>query len=156
MSHDKVSQIVNQFTHTQKLETGEKVGVKILRTKDGMRIALKLLDIIAPTVGGAVDGFRHDDELHGAPTSFRDLSLVLCSQIDKLDILNLIDILLEDLTIDGNDVNVDDYFAANYGQLIEILEVSLKANFSSFFMGKGIKARFMKTIQNLMGLTSTE
>ena len=58
--------------------------------------------------------------------------------------------MLDELQIDGNEVDIEEYFAANYGELIEILEFSLKENFSSFFMGKGIKARFLQAIESLM------
>tara|TARA_R110002126_G_scaffold34517_7_gene106823 strand:+ start:582 stop:971 length:390 start_codon:yes stop_codon:yes gene_type:complete len=123
---------------------------------EGIAVAKRLLNVIAPTTGAALDGLQHDDILHGAPKSLSNLAMILCSQIDKAQIENLITVLLQDLYIEGQEVDVEEYFAANYGELVEILEFSLEVNFKSFFMGKGIKARLMKGVQTLMAQVSPE
>lgn len=148
---------LNKFRREKTLESGKKVGIKILRTTAGIAVAKRLMNVVAPAVGGAADGMRHDDFVHGAPKSFTHLALTLCEQLDKVQIENLITVLLEDLTIDGKEVDYEEYFAANYGELIEILEFSLRENFNTFFTGKGIKARFLKTIQGMiLGETPVE
>ncbi len=141
---------VNKFRRTTTLENGDKATVRVLRMIEGVATAKKLLNVIAPAVGGAADGMRHDDIIHGAPRSFTNLALTLCGQIEKVQIEDLIVLLLDDMQINGKDVDINDYFAANYGQLVEVLEFSLRENFSSFFTGKGIKARFLKTVESLM------
>lgn len=148
---------LNKFRREKTLESGKKVGIKILRTTAGIAVAKRLMNVVAPAVGGAADGMRHDDFVHGAPKSFTHLALTLCEQLDKVQIENLITVLLEDMTIDGKEVDYEEYFAANYGELIEILEFSLRENFNTFFTGKGIKARFLKTIQGMiLGETPVE
>lgn len=152
----EIQKILGKFRKEGQLENGKKISVKVLNMTAGIGVARKLLAVIAPAVGGTLDGLKHDDIIHGAPKDFTDLSLTLCSQIDKIQVESLIDILLTDLTVDGVPVDIEEYFAGNYGELIEILEFSLKVNFSTFFTGKGIKARFFKTIQTLMGSISPE
>jgi len=146
----------SKYMRDGKLSSGKKFTVKILRTMAGITVARKLNKIILPLIGGGADGLKHDDYIHGAPQSFTNLALLLCEQLDKAQIEDLIIVLLEDLSIDGKDVNIDDYFAANYGELVEILEFSLKENFGSFFTGKGIQALLTKKIKGLWDNTQSE
>jgi hypothetical protein len=149
--------IANKFRRESKFtDSGKKFSVRILPMTEGISVAKKLLSVIAPTTGSALDGLQHDDILHGAPKSLSTLAMILCNQIDKVQVENLIIVLLQDLYIDNQEVNIDEYFAANYGELIEVLEFSLEVNFKSFFMGKGIKARLMKGVQTLMAQMSPE
>lgn len=141
---------LHKFRREITLENGKKVQIKVLKTTAGIAVAKKLLNLVAPALGGAADGMRHDDFVHGAPKSFTHLALTLCDQIDKVQIENILLVLLEDLTVDGKDVDFDEYFAANYGELVEILEFSLRENFSTFFTGKGMKARLVNTVKNLI------
>lgn len=145
-----LKQIADKNRREKKLESGKTVSIKLLRTTIGIAVAKKLLNLVAPAVGGAADGMRHDDFVHGAPKSFTHLALTLCDQLDKVQIESIITVLLEDMYIDGNEINYDEYFMANYGELIEILEFALRENFNTFFTGKGIKARFLKTIQGML------
>ena len=145
-----IQSALSKFRRQKTLENGKKIQIKVLRATAGIAVAKKLMNVIAPALGGAADGMRHDDLIHGAPTSFTHLALTLCDQIDKVQIEDLISVLLEDMTVDGKDIEFDDYFAANYGELIEILEFSLRENFATFFTGKGMKARFLKVVQGLI------
>lgn len=149
----ELKDIASKYRRSKTLENGKKIEIKILRMTAGLAVAKKLLNLVAPAIGGAADGMRHDDFVHGAPKSFTHLALTMCDQIDKIQIENIIAVLLDELIVNGKVLSpeeVDDYFAANYGELIEILEFSLRENFSTFFTGKGMKARFMTTIKNLM------
>jgi len=129
------------------ISSGKNVRIVLLPAiTKGIPVARRLLNIIAPTVGGTLDGLKHDDFIHGAPKTFSDLSLVVCQQLEKAEVGNLIFTLLENMEVDGKTVNLDDYFMANYGEMIEILEVALKENFESFFTGNGMKQRFLKVV----------
>ena len=139
------------------LANGKKVKVKLLPAiSEGIPVARRLLNIVAPAVGGALDGMRHDDVLHGVPKTFTELSLVLCSQLDKAEIANIIVTLLDQLEVDNKDVDLDDYFTANYGEMVEILEFSLKENFQSFFTQSGMKQRFNKVIGMILASQTEE
>ena len=149
-----IEAITKKFRRTTTIKDSngveKKVSIRVLPMTQGITVAKKLLAVIAPAVGGAFDGMRHDDYIHGAPKSFSNLALLLCEQIDKIEIEKLIAALLFNIEVDGQEVILDEYFSANYGELIEILEFALKENFSTFFTASGIKARLLGTIQNLM------
>lgn len=162
-------QITNKFrrettikvydSHLKK-EVDKKIGIKILGLHLGWSVSQKLLQIVAPLVGGAVDGMRPADMFQEVPKTFTHMALTLCQQIDKAQSYELILILLDELTIDGKPFaspeELDQYFGGNYGELMQILEFSLKENFGSFFTGNGMKGRFLKVIQMIMGSTLSE
>ena len=66
---------VEKYRRTTKISSGKKVTVRVLRMTEGISVAKKLMNVIAPAIGGAADGMRHDDLIHGAPRSFTDLAL---------------------------------------------------------------------------------
>lgn len=137
---------------------GKNVRIKLLPALTvGIPTARRLLNIIAPAVGGTLDGLRHDDFIHGVPKTFSDMSLVVCQQLENAEIHQIIFTLLENMEVDNKVVNLDEYFMANYGEMIEILEFALKENFQSFFTGNGMKERFHKVVGMIMsGQTQEE
>lgn len=151
-----LSKVVSGFRRKTKLSNGTSISIKVLRMSQGISVGKKLLNVIAPSVGGALDGLKHDDYIHGAPKSFSNLALMLCDQIEKVQVEDLIMTLLADMLVDDNEIDPDDYFAANYAELVEVLEFALKENFSSLFTGEGIKARLMKAYQTMMVSTQQE
>lgn len=151
-----IRQVQDKYYATGTLGSGKKFTVKKLRMGVGLKVAKKLNKIILPLIGGGIDGLKHDDYIHGAPKSFSTLALLLCEQLDQAQIEDLIVVLLEDFNVDGKDVDIDDYFSANYGELVEVLEFSLKENFKSFFTGKGIQAQLVDKLKEMLGLTQEE
>lgn len=140
-----------------KLKNGKKVRIKLLPAITiGIPVARRLLDIIAPAIGGTLDGMKHDDVLHGVPKTFTEMSLTVCKQLEKAEVGSLVFTLLEGLEVDNSDVDLDEYFTANYGEMIEILEFALKENFQSFFTGDAIKQRFLKAIAMVANQTNVE
>jgi len=138
-------------------ENGDnKVSIKLLPMSSGIKVTKELISLLAPAIGSMADGVRHDEYLHGAPKSFSDLAFSLVSQLDKVDIIQLIHTLLQGMLVNTKQVDLEEYFTANYDELVEILEFALKENFGSFFTGKGTKARFLTVIQNLMQGSTTQ
>jgi ribosomal protein S18 acetylase RimI-like enzyme len=149
--------VINKGRKSFKTENGDNdVSIKLLPMSTGIKVAKELIGLIAPAIGSAVDGVRHDDLIHGAPRSFSDLALVLVGQLDKVDVENLIELLLAGMLVNGNEVDLDDHFSANYHELLEIMEFALKENFQTFFIGKGMKARLITAVQTLMAGTYQE
>lgn len=61
---------------------------------------------------------------------------MLTAVIDSLgdaEIMVIIADLMREMTIEGNQIDFDEYFMGNYGELVQILAVVLKENFGSFF-----------------------
>jgi len=137
---------------------GKKFRIHLLPAiTKGIPIARRLLNVIAPAVGGTLDGMRHDDLIHGVPKTFTEMSLVVCQQLEKAEVHNLIFELLKNLEVDDKQVDLDEYFAANYGEMVEVLEFALRENFQSFFTGNGMKQRFQKVVGMIMsGQTEQE
>lgn len=141
---------VNKFKRAKTLSNNDKAEITLIPATKALGLAKKLLNIIAPAVGGTLDGLRHDDYIHGAPRSFTDMALTLTQKIDESQLEEIIIALMYGLKINGENVNFDEYFTGNYGTMVELAEFSLKENFETFFTGKGIKARFLKTIQIML------
>lgn len=137
---------------------GKNIRIKLLPALTvGIPTARRLLNIIAPAVGGTLDGLRHDDFIHGVPKTFSDMSLVVCQQLENAEVHQIIFTVLEHMEVDNKVVNLDEYFMGNYGEMIEILEFALKENFQSFFTGNGMKERFHKVVGMIMsGQTQEE
>ncbi len=137
---------------------GKNIRIKLLPALTvGIPTARRLLNIIAPAVGGTLDGLRHDDFIHGAPKTFSEMALVVCKQLEEAEVHQIMFTLLEHMEVDNKVVNLDEYFMANYGEMIEILEFALRENFQSFFTGNGMKQRFQKVVGMIMsGQTEQE
>jgi len=151
-----LNKIVGNFRRKTKLTSGKNISIKVLRMSEGVSVGKKLLNVVAPAIGGTLDGLKHNEYLHGAPKSFSHLALMLCDQIEKVQVEDLIVVLLNEMLVEDNEIDIEDFFAGNYGELIEVLEFALKENFSSLFTAGGIKARLGKTYQMLMAQTTQE
>lgn len=130
-----------------KLSNNKQISIRLLPAiTQGIPVARRLLNVIAPVVGGTLDGLKHDDIIHGAPKTFSELSLVICQQLEKADASNLVFTLLDGMEVEGQAIDLDEYFSANYGEMMEVLEFALRENFESFFTGNGMKQRFLKVV----------
>lgn len=135
-----------KYKETQ-LQNGKTIKIILLPAiTKGIPVARRLLNLIAPVVGGTLDGLKHDEIIHGAPKTFTELSLTVCQQLEQVDAASLVFTLLENMEVDGSKIDLDDYFSANYGEMVEVLEFALKENFESFFTGNGMKQRFLKVV----------
>ena len=66
---------------------GKNIRIKLLPALTvGIPTARRLLNIIAPAVGGTLDGLRHDDFIHGAPKTFSEMALVVCKQLEEAEV----------------------------------------------------------------------
>lgn len=123
--------------------------IKKLPALKGLQISTRLAKIILPLAGGTFDGLKADTTFQ-TPRNFTHLALTLCDQIDNINLEDLSLQLLNDLYVDGNPVDFDEYFSANYGEFVEVLAFALQENFSSFFTQSGITRLFKDKILKLM------
>ena len=111
------------FKNVKQVEVdGKQVQFYLLPAFEGMTIAMKLLKTVAPQLG-SVEADGTDLEVVSA----------MMSQLDEDVVVDIIKKLTKGMAIDGQEVKVDDYFRANYGEMLKILAVIFKENFSSFF-----------------------
>ncbi|QUF70051.1 phage tail assembly chaperone [Vibrio fluvialis] len=120
------------------LKSGKKVQIYKLPASKGITIGMKLGKTFLPSIGQFLDGSST-----GAGIHYESLALSLVQELDNFEILPIISELLKEMAIDGQEVNLDDYFMANYGELLEILVFALKENFSSFFAASGLLEQFL-------------
>ena len=111
------------FKNVKQVTIEEKqVQFYLLPAFEGMSIAMKLLKTVAPQMGSI-----------GSDQTDLEVISSMLANLDEEFVVELIKKLTNGMSIDGKEVKVDDYFMANYGEMIKILTVIFKENFSSFF-----------------------
>lgn len=143
-----VQQIANQIDEAagyKKIQIGNKVySIRLLPASVGFSVATNLIKTFLPVLGSYADANgRKGLVLPEDDSVFSEMAILLCSQLDKIDPLILVQQLLADSLVNGKQFNFDDQFRANYSDLIKLIEFALKENFGDFFTGylqeKGIK-----------------
>lgn len=139
----------------KKTINGRKYQIQLLPALKAVGMAKTLSKVVLPALGGTIDGMR-DDGFNGVPKTFTDLALVICTQLDGLDLEDIIQSLLEGCSCDGTDVvDLDSHFQGELGELVGVLEFALKENFSSFFTGNDLIAPLMKMMEGMGVSTSS-
>ncbi len=123
--------------------------VHLLKTTVGLAMSLEIGKLLMPSLGAGIDGFRHDEILHGAPTTFADLGKLLVSQMGEVKIVEMIKALLNNVEIGGKKIDFETHFRKNYGTLMQLVEFALRENFESFFTESGLQTRFVQLMSNL-------
>lgn len=121
--------------------SGNTVQITLLPATEGITMAKELAEVVVPTVGTFYQGISEGN------VDFEGLSMVLISEMGKLNITEIIHRLVRGMAINGGDVNFDEYFMANYGLLIQIIAFALKENFQSFFDASGLFAKYLPKVE---------
>ena len=128
------------------------VQIYKLPASQGLVVGTKLLKLILPVLGGMADEIFSEDASNESPKTFTEIAQRLLTQLDNFDILSLVKQLLDGAAIDGREQDFDEYFMANYGALLLILEFALRENFQSFFEVTGLKDRLFGAMGSAMSL----
>ena len=99
---------------------GKEYQIHLLPAGEGFAMATKLSKYAAPAL--------EDGDL-----SIINLTAVILSQIDDKDVMEIVKRLMRNVMVDGQEVNFDEYYMANYGELVAALGYIMKENFQSFF-----------------------
>lgn len=147
-------------THQFELD-GNAYSLQLLPASKGFSIGMELIKIAAPIVGVFADKSQTEDAMFPEDNDmFFEASSILVSGMDKINVGNIVQELLSDLRCNGEVVNFDIHFRANYGTLIAILEVALKENFSDFFSSylkaKGLEIPSLGSLMKNKGQVSEE
>jgi|26BtaG_2_1085354.scaffolds.fasta_scaffold05197_5 hypothetical protein len=148
MSFD-INDINKQAGISTKEINGVNYTLHLLPATVGLKMSLEISKLLAPSIGASFDGLRHDELLHGAPKTFSDLATLLSTQLDKVDVADLISALLSNVEVDGKKINFDTHFRGNYGSMIQLVEFALRENFESFFTESGFQTRLMSLMESL-------
>ena len=106
---------------------GKEFQIELLPAGEGIAVAHRLSTVILPLVSFDTEG--------GIDLDFGKLASSLTTSLGDKELLQVIKKLLKNLCVDGKGVDFDDYFQANYGELIKILTFAFEKNFGSFFEG---------------------
>lgn len=144
----------------KELRIGDRTySLSLLPASKGIIVAQQLIKTFLPSLASLADNFQKEDMVMPEDMSmYTEVSMLLVSQMDKIDILKIIGLLLNDLQSDGVPVNFDVEFRGSYGNLIRLLEFSIKENFGSFFTdylkAKGLEIPSLGSILNRKAQTS--
>jgi hypothetical protein len=124
--------------HMKKKKIGKnEYHIELLPAKKGVATAMKLNKILAPVLGAGFDAFEDS-----SGSGFTRLGMILVEQMDQANMVELIEELLEGSASNGQEIDIDVHFRANYGELVELLTFIIQENFQSFFAAKGLMDRF--------------
>lgn len=133
----------------KKVINGREYQITLLPALKAVGMGKKLLKVILPAIGGTIDGLR-DDGLYGTPKTFTEVATALCTQLDDIDLDELITSLLREALCEGTSVrDIDSHFQGEIGELIGVIEFALKENFSSFFTGSDFLAPLLRTLEGM-------
>lgn len=105
---------------------GKTFQIELLPAGEGIAIAHKLSTVVLPLV--SIEGDDNQIKL-----DFGKLATSLATNLGDKDLLNVIKRVLKGLCVDGRGVDFDDYFQANYGELLKVITFAFEKNFGSFF-----------------------
>jgi hypothetical protein len=150
-----VQQAASKFNSDKEIN-GKRIQIRKLGALKGIKVIQQLSKVLIPLFGGSLDGFKHDDFIHGAPKTFAGLAMTIVESIDQLDVESLILDFTRDIRVDGEAIVFDDYFSANYSELLEVLEFCLKENFPDFFPKDGTTPQWVDKIISLIPSDSSK
>lgn len=114
---------------------GKTLSIVLLKSLDGIRMSQQLSKVAIPAITALQST---GDMVH--------LANAVVTSLDEIELDKIITKIFEGSTVDSGDgafpINVDNYFAGNYGELVSFLTFALRANFESFFSVENLSALF--------------
>lgn len=111
---------------------GNVYTIQLLPATKGLVIGTDLIKLAAPVLGLFADNSDDEFALPEEQDLFFQASTVLVNNMDKLDIVEMVQDLLTGMTFNSKTVEFDSHFRGDYGTLLMVLETALKENFGSF------------------------
>lgn len=115
--------------------------IYLLPTGEGLRIAKTLAQTFLPMWGEFLGAYNTGE------LDYHSLALALVTELESFDVEALTRRLLKELSVNGAEINFDEYFRGNYGELVEITAFAIKENFGSFFAAKGLFASLLPKVE---------
>lgn len=136
---------INPLNRVRQTVINEKnFQIYLLPAGEGIKRATQLAKAFAPSAASIMDSLKSGEVDYSA------IAYSLAEGLDNIDVLDVASRLLKDLSVNGQAVNLDEYFMGNYGELVEALAFALKENFESFFAAKGFVEKFLpKTVSEV-------
>lgn len=134
---------------TTTLSNGKEVSITLLPALKGLTMAKRLSQLVLPAMS-VMAGGDEDGE-----TTLAEAASILVMSLDNIDEQVMVKELLNGLSVEGQGVNLDEYFAGNYGEFTEILIFALKENFSSFFEGNAFINKLKSKLSIMQQMDNT-
>lgn len=114
----------------------KKYSIQLLPASLGFQVGTSLIQILLPVLGAWADSKEREGfVLPEEEGLYSEIALLVCSQLEKVDLLNIIQVLLRELKVNGEKVDFDAHFRGNYSALLGIVEFAIRENFSDFLSG---------------------
>lgn len=139
---------------TIKLKSG-KYKIQLLSTSRAFVVGQEIMKLTLPSAGAAADGFGNM-EAFGESQTWQAIAIHLLGQMEAVDTLDLIQEILEDVECDGKEIDFDDHFKGNLGQLMSVIEFALKENFGSLFTDSSLIQKLQIFMQGFKSQSRTQ
>lgn len=112
---------------------GKKYDIELLPARQSAMIGLELVKLILPSFGVWVDSKSKEEfVLPEENDMFAEAAMLLVSQMGKVNIADIIDLLTKNVTRDGNPVDVDVEFRGDVAGLMQLIKYALEKNIGPF------------------------
>lgn len=129
---------------------GSEYQITVLNLWEGTSLLKVLLKVCLPVLGKGVDTMGGELNLNAVAEDaggFNGLAELVCSQLDQLDTKSVVEKLLNSLVVNRKEVDINEYFAANFGEFATVLEFALKENYSSFLEDGSLLTRLFSKLK---------
>lgn len=121
--------------------------------EEGIELWEDMMKVVLPSIGSGLDRLQHD-EFSGSPTTFTEACINLSHNLDGHTLRVYSQAMFDGATVDGEPLDVNKEFTANYGAWRKLFVFALKENFESFFVEGW--AGMLDKVMGLLGQAETE
>lgn len=129
---------------------GKLYKVVPLMAEDGLIVWENLLALLGPSIGVGIDSFNHNEIIDGSPTTFSEAILLLQRKLDGTQLVNYSREMLVGLQCDGDEVDWNKHFSANYGDWVQVIIFAMKENFQTFFTESGFGLNLQEMMSKVL------
>ena len=113
---------------------------------------------IAPVFGEVLDSRNVDQEaaMFEKQNTYREILTIISNNLHKPDMMNLVQQMLNNVTCDGERINLDTHFQGKVHEMMELIIFAMEVNFKGFFTQNDMFQSLMKGLGKVMTATEEE
>lgn len=125
----------------------KKYTIELLPATQALSIGMEIFKTLLPPMASWMDSKEKEQYVLPEENSmYTEVSLLLVNQLNKISVLDIVNILTKDVYHNGSKIDIDNEFKGNTAGLLVLLEFSLKENIGpllqDWFEEKGFKIPF--------------
>lgn len=102
---------------------------------------------LMPVAGSFMDA-QFSNALDGL--KFSTIATVLLENLEELDIDDILEeVVYSKLICNGQDINADEHFKGNLGEMVDVIAWALEVNFKSLFLGSTLVSKMFKQLKGM-------